>query len=161
VQISRATSNDLPVDVARVDAVQRINVMVIKWIEALTAHEIGQDHIFAPDHTFGSFHGDEIEGTIRETAHHAWFYETQLFTLEPDQVGPPDYELYVTCEMLLDTSIIAMAVGVSTNTELSREAEDQLYDRIVQAAQAHANGNSAICFFIGSELVTMDEEQLH
>jgi hypothetical protein len=153
--------NDIPVDVALQEATHRTNVMVREWIQALTVHEVGQDQKFSPSHTFGSFHGDEIEGEIRETAHHAWFYKTRSFSLEADQIGPPDYQFYSECRTLLDTSIITMFVGLSTPVELSPAAEDEIYDRVVKAAKAHAAGNSGICFFSGPQLADIDDGQLH
>jgi hypothetical protein len=153
--------NYIPADVAIQEITHLINIIVREWIEALTVQEVGQDQIFSPNHTFCSFRGNEIEGEIRETAHHAWFYETRLFALEADQIGPPDYQFYCECRMLLDTSIITMFVGMSTPVELSSAAQDEIYDRIVKAAKAHAQGKSGICFFCGRELVDIDNEHSH
>ncbi|KKB86113.1 hypothetical protein VW29_04335 [Devosia limi DSM 17137] len=153
--------DEFGVDVVLQEATHRINIMVREWIEALTVHEVGQDQIFSPIHTFGSFHGDEIEGEIRETAHHAWFYKTRSLALEVDEIGPPDYQFYSECRMLLDTSIITMFVGMSTPVELTPAAEDEIHDRVVKAAKAHAEGNSCIFFFSGRVLAHVDAGQLH
>lgn len=153
--------NNIPADVVLQEATHRINIMVREWIQALTVYEVGQDHIFSPSHTFGSFHGDEIEGEIRETAHHAWFYKTRLFAADAYQIGPPDYQFYSECRMLLDTSIITMFVGMSTPVELSAAAQREIYDRVVKAAMAHAAGNSGIFFFSGPQLADIDGGQLH
>lgn len=153
--------NYVPGDQALQNAAHATNIMVREWIEALTVYEVGQDHIFSPSHTFGSFHGDEIEGEIRETAHHAWFYKTRSFAREADQIGAPEYHFYSECRMLLDTSIITMFVGMSTPVELSAAAADEIYDRVVKAAKAHAGGNSGIFFFSGRVLAHIDAGQLH
>lgn len=153
--------NNIPADVTLQEATHRTNIMVREWIQALTVYEVGQDQIFSPSHTFGSFHGDEIEGEIRETAHHAWFYETRAFALDANQIGPPDYQFYSECRMLLDTSIITMFVGMSTPAELTPAAADEIYDRVVKAAKAHAEGNSCIFFFSGRVLAHVDAGQLH
>ena len=134
------------------------NIMVREWIEALTLGEVGQDQIFAPDHTFGSFHGDETEDDVRDTAHRAWFYRTSLFLTDADQIGPADYDFYVECRTTLDTSIITRFIGVSTPTEMSSEAQDEIYDRVLRAATAHAEGKSAIFFFDNPELAGVGGE---
>ena len=144
--------NCIPIDVALQNEAHATNIMVREWIEALTLGEVGQDQIFAPNHTFGSFHGDETEVDVRETAYHAWFYQTCLFLMDVDQIGPADYDVYVECRMTAGASIITRFIGLSTPTEMSSEAQDEIYDRVLRAATAHAEGRGAIFFFDNPEL---------
>lgn len=124
-----------------------LNVRIAGWIEALSEHEVGQEWLFAPDHTYASLHQDEVEGHQRQQQWLALFYETKLLAGDFNKVTDAAFGLEVLRTLDDKGDIMVQSVRLTSLDPLDEQAEENLYQRIVMAAEAHATGNSAIVSF--------------
>jgi len=123
------------------------NVRIASWIEALSNHEVGQDLNFAPNHTYASLHQDEVEGRQRQQQWLALFYETKLFAGDMIEVADAAFGLEVQRNLDPKGDIMFQSVMLTSALPLGEQAEEEMYRRIVKAAEEHAAGNSAITSF--------------
>ena len=125
------------------DAEHILNVRIATWIEDLCQHEVGQEWLFAPDHTYVSLHQD-VEGHPRQQQWLALFYETKLFAGDISEVTDAAFGLKVERNLDPQGDIMFHSAMLTSAQPLDEKAEEDLYRRIVRAAEAHADGNSAI-----------------
>jgi hypothetical protein len=135
--------------VAIEEAEHLLNVRIANWIEGLCNYEVGQDWLFAPNHTYASLHQDEMEGHQRQQQWLALFYKTQLFADGMSDVTDAVFGLQVRRTLDEKGDIMVQSVMLTSFEPLDEQAEEEMYQRIVKAARAYAAGNSAITPFDG------------
>tara|TARA_R110002020_G_scaffold50791_2_gene143671 strand:+ start:9415 stop:9945 length:531 start_codon:yes stop_codon:yes gene_type:complete len=134
-------------EIAETDHIR--NVRIATWIEALCDYEVGQDWFFAPDHTYASLHQDEVDGHQRQQQWLVLFYETELFAGDISEIADAAFGLEIRRNFDPKGDIAFHSVMLTSAQPLDEEAEEDLYRRIVKAAEAHAAGDTAITSFDG------------
>lgn len=102
-----------------------LNVRIATWIEDLCQHEVGQEWLFAPDHTYVSLHQD-VEGHPRQQQWLALFYETKLFAGDISEVTDAAFGLKVERNLDPQGDIMFHSAMLTSAQPLDEKAEEDL-----------------------------------
>lgn len=124
---------ELP-DIEAENQAHLVNVMIASWIEQLATWASGSHSHFMPDHTYVGLHEVKVEGDVQIEEFEVGFFRRSD---QKDPLVPPEpvITLYSFREQLLDTSVISASFGFRCE-EISTEAEEAIYQRVLDAASA-------------------------